>query len=109
MLEVRVTAQRISNIVPSRSVHPIEVETLQVLTPTGLTPRQDWLSLQKGVWSVICDQVELLTKQKVASKNTQSFNRSKQLLLSDDIVVLSRSHLPRVVPERASFLEQDSS
>ena len=76
---------------------------------SSFTPRQDWLSLQDCVWPVVSDQVELLTRQKIAPEVTQSLDSGQQLLLGDDIVALSRSYLSGVVPERASLLEQHSS
>ena len=81
-------AQRISNTVPTRSVHPFEIKALQVLTPMSSMPRRDWLSLKKYVWSMMRDQVELLTRQKVASQTTQSHNCNSRLplLLSDERV-----------------------
>ena len=39
MFEVWVAALRVSNIVPPRSVHPLELQRLQVLTSARLTPR----------------------------------------------------------------------
>ena len=104
MFESWVAAQGISNIVPTSSMHPVKMKALQVLPPTSLAPREDWLSLQKGVWSVISDQVELLTRQEVAPENTKSFYCSQQLLLSDDIVAFSSRHLAGIVPKWASLL-----
>lgn len=109
MLEAWVAAQWIGNIVPTRPMHPVEVEALQVFAPAGLTPRQDWLSLQEGIWPIINDQIELLTRQKVAPEDAQCFYSSQQLLLSDDKVALRRNHFSGVAPKRASLLKQHST
>ena len=49
-------------IVPTRPMHPTEIKPLHVLTPVGLTPRQDWLTLQECIWPIVSDQVELRTR-----------------------------------------------
>jgi len=85
------------------------MKALQVLTPTSLAPRENRLSLQKSVWPIVSDQIELLTRQKVAPEDMKSFHCSQQLLLSDDIVALSNRHLAGVVPKWASLLQQNST
>lgn len=87
MLEVWVAAQRIRNIVPTRSADPVTVKKhklkhspqrltqfCQSVKPAGVSARlwQNWVSLQDCVWPVISNQIGMLTNQKVASKRRKA-------------------------------------